>query len=97
MRTAALVFLFCLSNLANAQFRYEYPLICDETPKVLQALSEKYQEKINWTGNHLEDKSVYSLWVNEKTGSWTLLKMNVQFACILGVGENSKLSPGDSI
>ncbi len=96
MRMLAMAFLFCLSSsIANAQFRYDYPVICDNTQKIIESLTTNFKEKASWTGKHIEDNSRYSLWVNEKTGSWTLLKMNPEVACILGVGEESKIMLGD--
>jgi hypothetical protein len=97
MRILALAFLVCLSSLANAQFKYDYPLLCDSTSKMIESLGKNYQEKIRWTGAHVDDKSVYSLWINDRTGSWTLLKMNTEYACILGVGDESKLTLGESV
>jgi hypothetical protein len=77
------------SSIANAQFRYDYPVVCDDTKKLIESLATNFKEKLSWTGKHVDDKSIYSLWVNEKTGSWTLLKMNPEYACILGIGEES--------
>ena len=76
MRTLALAFLFCSSSVANAQFQYDYTIFCDNTQKLIETISTKYKEKISWAGTHVNDESKYSLWVNEQTGSWTLLKMN---------------------
>lgn len=91
-----MAFLFCLtSSIANAQFRYDYPVICDDTQKLIESLTINFKEKVSWTGRHIEDKSVYSLWINEKTGSWTLLKKNPEVACILGVGEEAKFMLDD--
>ena len=91
MRTLALAFLFCSSSVANAQFQYDYPIFCDNTRNLIESIMTEYKEKISWTGNHINDQSKYSLWVNERTGSWTLLKMNSEVACILGVVEDSQL------
>lgn len=75
MSKMTMAFLFCLiSPIANAQFRYDYPIICDNTQKLIESLATNFKETATWTGKHVEDKSRYSLWVNEQTGSWTLLK-----------------------
>ncbi len=93
MRTVAVAFLFCLtSSIANAQFRYDYPILCDTTQSMIESLNKNYQEKLRWTGNHVSDNSVYSLWVHPKDNSWTLLKSKKEFACILGVGDESKFT-----
>lgn len=91
MRLYSVAFLFCLtSSIANAQFRYDYPILCDSTQTMVESLSKNYQEKLSWVGEHANDGSMYSLWVHLKDNSWTLLKSNKEFACILGVGGDSK-------
>lgn len=99
MKYAVIVaFLFSFtSSVANAQFRYDYPTVCDSTQKLIESLTANFKEKLSWTGKHVNDDSRYSLWVNEQTGSWTLLKMNPEVACILGVGDESKNVFGDPI
>lgn len=97
MRLLLLAFLFCSSSLVNAQFQYDYPLLCDSTEKIIKSLVDNYKETLSWGGKHISDNSVYSLWINEKTGSWTLLKMTPETSCILGVGLESKLQLGNPI
>ena len=97
MRSLLLAFLFCLSSVANAQFLYDYPIICDSTEKIIKSLVDNYKETLTWGGKHISDNSAYSLWINEKTGSWTLLKMTPETSCILGVGVESKLQLGTAI
>ena len=92
-----LVLLVCMSNAATAQFRYDYPLLCDSTEKIIKSLGENYKETLTWSGKHSSDNSAYSLWINEKEGSWTLLKMTPETSCILGVGTESKIKLGTSI
>lgn len=93
MKTSVIVaFLFCLnSSIANAQaFRSDKPVLCDETEKVLKSLSENYNEAPVWTAKDARNDSVYTLFVNSKTNTWTLLQMTPTVSCVLGVGENSK-------
>lgn len=96
MRIAIMAFLFCLtSSIANAQaFQSSKPVICDKTEKVIRALAENFNEKPVWTAKDASDGTRYSLFVNEKTGSWTILQMNPTTACILGVGEESQFILG---
>ncbi len=103
MQMLLLAFLVCLSSLVNAQsnnvskeelFRYDYPLVCDNTTKILKSLGENWKETLTWTGKHTDDRSVYSLWINEKVASWTLLKMTPETSCILGTGSDSKIILG---
>ncbi len=84
-----------VSPMAHAEtFRYDYPIICDDTKKIIETLEKTFSEKLTWQGAHAEDKSIYSLWTNEKTGGWTLLKMTPETSCIVGTGEGSKLLLG---
>ncbi len=99
MRYIAVAFLFCLSSsIANAQaFQSEKPVICDKTKNVIEFLTSRYNEKPIWTGKDARDETRYSLFVNSKTGSWTLLQMTPEYACLLGIGDNSKLILGASL
>ena len=92
-----LILLVCLPSLVNAQFQYDYPLLCDRTAKIIQSLGDDWKETLTWSGKHISDNSVYSLWTNEKNGSWTLLKMTSEVSCILGTGAESKITLGTSI
>jgi hypothetical protein len=92
--TALLAFFVCLPSIVNAQFRYDYPIVCDNTTKIIQSLGDNWKETLTWGGKHINDNSVYSLWTNEKNGSWTLLKMTSEVSCILGTGSDSKVNLG---
>ncbi len=73
-----------------APFEYDYTIPCDDTITIMNSLRDNYKEELTWAGNHINDYSTYSLWVNDKEGTWTLLKMNPELSCILGVGETDK-------
>jgi hypothetical protein len=97
MRFLTVAFLFCLSGtVANAQpFESRKPVLCDDTKTLIKSLTENYNEKPIWTARNPVDHTRFGLFVNSKTGSWTLLQMTPDIACILGVGEESS-SIGDS-
>lgn len=92
MRITIMAFLFCLtSTIANAEaFVARKPIVCDETKKVIKSLTETFNEKPIWSGKDSQDESRYSLFVNQKTGAWTLVQMTPEYSCVLGVGEESK-------
>ena len=93
-----LVFLFCLStSVVNAQFRYDMPTVCDATAAIIKSLETNYREQLTWSGKHVNDNSMYSLWTNKKDNSWTLLKMTPEFSCIIGVGDQSIIRLGDPV
>jgi len=85
------------SSIANAQFQSEKPIICDQTKKIIEALTTNFYEKPIWTAVDAQDGTRYSLFVNSKTGDWTLLQMNPEVACILGIGIESTLLAGETI
>ncbi len=68
----------------------EKPLVCDKTEKVIERLQNgQYKENPNWIG--YDEKSRYALFSNEKTRTWTMIQFNDKIACILGVGEGSRI------
>lgn len=67
----------------------EKAIICEETGKVIDALQKgQYKEMPSWIG--YDEKSKYSLFVNEKTKTWTIIQFNETIACIIGNGEGSR-------
>lgn len=98
MRAIAMAFLFCInSTIANAEsFQATKPVLCDDAKKVLDSISKDYNERLTFVAKDAGDKSRYILLSNEKTGSWTLIQMTAQVACILGVGEDFRLILGTS-
>lgn len=70
----------------------EKPVPCEKTETVINGLlNNDYKEQPIWIG--VDDKSKYSIFANEKTGSWTIIQFNDKIACILGAGEGSKIIP----
>jgi hypothetical protein len=83
------------TSIANAEsFNLTKPVVCDDTIVIIQSLHKTHKEKIIWVGQDNNDESRFGLFVNEKTGSWTLLQMTPKVSCILGVGENAKMFSG---
>lgn len=85
------------SSLVNAQpFESRKPVLCDNAQTLIKSLTENYNEKPVWTARNPVDDTRFALFVNSKTGLWTLLQMTPEVACIIGVGEDSTLL-GESI
>lgn len=99
MRQYIMAFLLCLiSTVANAQaFTTNKPVICDDSKTVIAFLGERYGERLVWMANDAQDLSKFGLFVNEKTKSWTLLQFTTEVACVVGLGQNSKLILGTGI
>ena len=67
------------------------PVECVDTETLFRALiSSDYEENPIWLGIQPgATLSRYSLFMNEKTKTWTLVQFNEKIACVLGTGENS--------
>jgi len=82
--------LFLIPNLVNAQaFQYTHLMLCDQIEIVVDNLTNKYGEKLQWSGKD-KDGSGAMLFENSKEKTWSLIKFNNQYACVYGVGEESK-------
>lgn len=92
MRTVIMAFLFCLtSSIAYAQpFESRKPVLCDNAQILIKSLNDNYNEKPVWTARNPVDETRFALFVNSKEGTWTLLQMTTEIACIIGVGKESK-------
>lgn len=65
---------------------------CDNTDKLLLILqSNDYKETPIWFGKGDGKAPNYSLLVNQKTKSWTMIQFNNELACVIGTGENFNL------
>lgn len=91
MRLLALVFLFCLPSVVNAQmFKSTKVIVCDKTEIILQSLMTQFQEVPQWTGRDLQNGTTYVLTSNLKDGTWTLVQTDKEIACVIGVGTDTK-------
>ena len=96
MRHILVAFLFCLTHsVANAQaFQYMHPSLCDRVETVLDSIMNNYGERPQWSGKDIRDGSGYMMFENPKDKTWTFIKFNKEYACILGVGGESKIELG---
>ncbi len=73
--------------LASAQQTYQKTVICSETKLVFEMLrSKEYNEKPMWIGQD-ERQINFSLFVNPKTRSWTIIEFKGPVTCIIAAGE----------
>jgi len=89
MRSITMVLLFCLtSSISTAQvFQTPKIVICDKTKTVITALiGSELKETPIWLGT--DENSKYSLFVNEKEKTWTIIQFNDEIACVIGAGTN---------
>lgn len=78
-------------SLSSAQLvTVDKPVQCARTEVLLPGLANsEYKEQPVWVGT--DEESTFSLFVNEKTKSWTLVQFNQKVACVLGTGEKSRM------
>jgi hypothetical protein len=98
MKKSYVAFLFCLaSTIANAQSRSDFaevpkPVLCGPISIILSNLTnDEIGESPIWGGNDLSGNSSYSIFVNEKKGTFTIIQFNQELGCILGIGDKSQL------
>lgn len=92
MRMYALAFLFCLSSsIANAQSiaQLNKPVVCGTFSMIVEQITKTYGEEPQWNGSGAETK--FTMLVNPKTQTWTLIEYTNTMACIIGTGEQSTL------
>ena len=67
------------------------PVECVDTETLFRGLiSSDYKENPIWLGIQPGTTLLrYTLFINEKTKTWTLIQFNEKLACVLGIGENS--------
>jgi hypothetical protein len=66
------------------------PVKCVALPVALAAIRDHWNERPAWSGVGAD--SNFALFVNPDTGTWTMLEFDKDIACVLGTGDNSKLS-----
>ena len=100
MRKLAVAFLFCLTGtIANAQVGPEFrqvpkAVICGPIQVILQGLADKEINELPlWTGRDQTEKSDYAVFVNPKTGAFTIIQFGKEIGCILGLGYSSHSFP----
>jgi hypothetical protein len=71
----------------------EKKVICDSLEAVMASLSgENIKEVPIWFGKEPESELPgYSVLVNEKTGTWSIIQFNQKAACIIGAGEGFQI------
>lgn len=89
-----MILLFPLTVFAqNEPVVINKPVVCDKIEVVIEWLKDKERnQKPFWIGQSTSDEIFYSVVLNEKTGSWTIIEFNRNHACVLGLGEKNQLT-----
>ena len=91
-KIAAFVLSACIIVVVAAQttaVEINKKIVCDDSMPLLDSLFNEYRESPVWAGT--DEKSKYSLLINQETGTWTIIQFDKTTTCILGVGEDSRL------
>lgn len=89
MRSLLFLFLAFPFIAAAEPVQLQKQVICDRTSVIMKELTlGEYKEIPVWVGN--ADDSYYSLLVNEKTQTFTLIQFTKSTACVLGDGKGFK-------
>lgn len=86
----ALLF-FPLAAFADTPFQSAKPVFCSSLVKIVSGLSDKFGESPVWQGQDADSKTTIMLFLNKKTGTWTLIEATSNLACILSTGKNGEL------
>ena len=94
MRLRFMAFLFCLiSSVANAEERIKIdkPVICQSSMSLVTELKTKFGEELIISGKHAFLEDVYTaIFLNNKTGSYTVIELNGEVACVISLGTDFK-------
>ena len=95
MKNAIMAFLlYSFSVVVNAQARLSMPVVCGDTETWLRAIQKEYREQPYWTAPSDDNRSMYMLFLNEKTMTWTFVKLNEIVTCVIAAGDDGKPTKG---
>jgi len=91
MITAAFLLAATLANAQDSDFsNTTKPVICGKFSAVLSVImGDNFREVPIWMGDDARDGSRYSLFVNDKTKSWSFVQYKDNNACVLGIGSGA--------
>jgi hypothetical protein len=95
---ATVLFTAALAASAQSARTFNKPVVCGDRDSVVKELAgQQYQEQPVWFGREPDTNDGYSLFVNQKTGTWTLIQFDQRLACIIGAGTGSRTIFGSSM
>lgn len=94
MKKLLMILLFPLTVFAqNKPVVINKPVVCDKIEVVAQwMMTVNKNQKPFWVGKSSSQEVFYGMVVNERTGDWTIIEFNSEYACVLGFGEQNRLA-----
>jgi len=92
--------LILLTTNLTAQSVVHKPVICDEKEKVIAGITnDQIRERPVWAGAGKEgnSSSVFVVFINEQSGSWTIAQFIENWGCIVAFGNQFSLSISELI
>lgn len=93
MRAIAVAFLLGLTHLvayAAPPIRINRPVVCQDTVTLLEVVQKEWGEQAMLVSKNTSDDTIVAVYVNAQTGALTVIEMNSQVACIIGVGQGAR-------
>ena len=92
MKKFLIALLAVVATTAHADvYEMRKRIICDARAEIFTRLAEDYEEQPVWMGHSPAQTTDLVLTANVKTGSWTLVEYTESWACVLAVGERSRI------
>lgn len=89
MKTLLLLMGLFFCAISEAQ-TVDKPVLCGKTDEVRQQLGQ-FGEVVVWLSLSPADETSYIFFGNRESGTWTLLQIIGEAACIVGYGEALKI------
>jgi len=88
----AILFGLCAANSANSEYKsYTKKISCAPLTEVLDDLnSSNVKELPVWIGVGTDPEIRFSVLVNKKADTWTIIQYNNGAACVIAIGENTQ-------
>ena len=93
MKAIAVAFLLGLTHLvayAAPPVRLSRPVVCQDTTTLLEVVQKQWGEQAVLISKNPTDDTIVAVYVNMKTGGLTVIEMDGQVGCIIGVGQGAQ-------
>lgn len=85
----AIIALFVMLLMWLAAWPANAQMLCGPRRELIDAIKQSANEPEIWSGKHSGSEPVVMLLLSGKHGSWTLIAVKPDVACVIGAGSNS--------